>query len=333
MDSLTHIVLGAATGQVIMGNKVGNKALFWGAIAGSLPDFDTIITPLLQPVEALFFHRGPSHSILFAIIAAPIMGLLATKIHRDKNFRQWTLMSLIAILMHSTIDIFNTYGTALLLPFSNTRLAFDSIGIIDIMFLIPIVILLIIILFKPIESPVRSKLSWGILLFASLFVGLSVVNKVHIERRVTAQLKEQGVNFYRIKTAPLPLTNFFWLAVAEDSTGYHYGYISNFDQKSIEFKYINRNEKLLGEFSKHNKIKDLIRFTDGFYKVDQKEDGSLWLYDLRFGSMGFDDEQWFVMNFEISGPTNAPDVSRSNPNRKINGKNMKLYWNRLRRDL
>lgn len=333
MDSLTHVVLGAATGQVIMGSKAGNKALFWGAIAGSLPDFDTIITPLLHPVDALFFHRGPSHAILFAIIAAPIMGLLAKKIHRDKNFRQWTLMSLIAILMHSTIDIFNTYGTALLLPFSNTRLAFDSIGIIDIIFLIPIVILLIIILIKPQKSTARSKLSWGILLFTLIFVGLSVVNKVHIEQRVTKQLEKQGIDFYQLKTAPLPITNFFWLAVAEDSTGYHYGYISNFDQKSIEFKYINRNEKLLGKLTKHNKIKDLIRFTDGYYKVGQKDDGSLWLYDLRFGSMGFDDEDWYVMNFEISGTADAPKVSRSNPNRKINIKNIKLYWNRLRRDL
>ena len=44
MDSLTHIVLGAAVGETTLGNKIGNKALIWGAIAGSFPDFDVMVS-------------------------------------------------------------------------------------------------------------------------------------------------------------------------------------------------------------------------------------------------------------------------------------------------
>ena len=42
MDSLTQIVLGAAVGEVALGKKVGNKAMLYGAIAGTIPDLDEI---------------------------------------------------------------------------------------------------------------------------------------------------------------------------------------------------------------------------------------------------------------------------------------------------
>ena len=31
MDSLTHLVLGAAIGELVLGKKIGNRALIWGA--------------------------------------------------------------------------------------------------------------------------------------------------------------------------------------------------------------------------------------------------------------------------------------------------------------
>ncbi|MDY0253955.1 MAG: metal-dependent hydrolase [Tenuifilaceae bacterium] len=333
MDSLTHIVLGAATGQLVLGKKVGNKALVWGAIAGSLPDFDAFISPLLHPVDALLFHRGPSHAILFAAVAAPIVGIIASKIHRDNLFKHWSLLAFVAILMHSTIDIFNTYGTALLLPFSDVRLAFDSMSIIDILLLFPIVGIMVAMLFKPQASAIRRKLAWFILIYTALFVGLSVANKLHIQRKVITQLKEQEISYTRLKTAPLPITNFLWLAIAEDSAGYHFGYVSNFDKHSIDFKYINRNESLLADFNQNEKIKNLIRFTDGFYIVEQKDDNSLWVHDLRFGSMGFSDEDWFVFSFEISGTSSKVHVSRAKTNRKFSVRTLKQYMQRLTKDL
>ena len=42
MDSVTQIVLGAAVGQAVLGSKVGNKALLYGAVAGTIPDLDVV---------------------------------------------------------------------------------------------------------------------------------------------------------------------------------------------------------------------------------------------------------------------------------------------------
>jgi len=40
MDSLTQIVLGGAIGELVAGRKMGNRAVLWGAIAGTIPDLN-----------------------------------------------------------------------------------------------------------------------------------------------------------------------------------------------------------------------------------------------------------------------------------------------------
>ena len=72
MDSITQIVLGAAVGEAVLGKKVGNKAMLWGAIAGTIPDLDVIVGKFFQPITALEMHRGFSHSIIFALLFSPV---------------------------------------------------------------------------------------------------------------------------------------------------------------------------------------------------------------------------------------------------------------------
>ncbi|MBP7450176.1 MAG: metal-dependent hydrolase [Flavobacteriales bacterium] len=75
MDSLTQIVLGAAVGEVVLGRKVGNKAILWGAIAGTIPDLDVLARSLFDPLRANELHRGITHSILFSAAMAPVLAI------------------------------------------------------------------------------------------------------------------------------------------------------------------------------------------------------------------------------------------------------------------
>ena len=45
MDSLTHLVLGAAIGEAVLGKKIGRKAMLWGAFADTIADFDVFASP------------------------------------------------------------------------------------------------------------------------------------------------------------------------------------------------------------------------------------------------------------------------------------------------
>ncbi|HLT51960.1 MAG TPA: metal-dependent hydrolase, partial [Arenibacter sp.] len=62
MDSLTQIVLGAAVGEAVLGKKVGNKAMLYGAIAGTIPDLDILSSYFTDTLTAIEWHRGFSHS-------------------------------------------------------------------------------------------------------------------------------------------------------------------------------------------------------------------------------------------------------------------------------
>jgi inner membrane protein len=82
MDSLTQIVLGAAVGESVLGKKVGNKAILWGAVAGTIPDLDVLSKYFVDEVSALEMHRGFSHSILFSVLFAPVFAFLVKRYER-----------------------------------------------------------------------------------------------------------------------------------------------------------------------------------------------------------------------------------------------------------
>ena len=88
MDSITQIVLGAAVAQAVTGKKLGNRAMLWGAIAGTIPDLDIIGNLFLSEVDALAFHRGISHSFFFAIICAAFMAWYTSTLYRKKWYKK-----------------------------------------------------------------------------------------------------------------------------------------------------------------------------------------------------------------------------------------------------
>ena len=93
MDSITQIVLGAACGEVVLGKKIGNRALLFGAIGGTIPDLDVFVGKLLfhNEIDAMAFHRGFMHSFLFAILASIGFGLLVFWLYnRGKRYGMTT---------------------------------------------------------------------------------------------------------------------------------------------------------------------------------------------------------------------------------------------------
>ncbi len=106
MDSLTQIVLGAAVGEAVLGKKVGNRAMLWGAIAGTIPDLDIISNLWLSDLQGLAAHRGFSHSFLFAILGALVMGYTVSKIY-DSPYHKWISVVARTLLIGSfTIGLF-----------------------------------------------------------------------------------------------------------------------------------------------------------------------------------------------------------------------------------
>jgi inner membrane protein len=112
MDSLTQALLGAACGEAVFGRKIGNKAITWGAIAGTIPDLDVVSRVFLNhPVDELVYHRGFTHSILFTIAAPLLMAWMG------RNARHWLLtlffLSLYIFIVHFAFEDFSLFRTGL----------------------------------------------------------------------------------------------------------------------------------------------------------------------------------------------------------------------------
>lgn len=132
MDPLTQGLLGGAAAYVVYGRRLGPRALLIGAAGGVLPDADVFIRSADDPLLAVETHRQFTHALAFI----PVGGFLAALpwLGRKANRAIWKTITGAAIVgyaTHGLLDACTTYGTQLFWPFSNARIAWDTISVID----------------------------------------------------------------------------------------------------------------------------------------------------------------------------------------------------------
>ena len=177
MDSLTQICLGAAVGEAYLGKKVGNKAILWGAVLGTVPDLDVIFQPLFSFVDGLVMHRGLSHSLLFFILSSPLFGRLIHKIHPTAaSVKQWSWFAFWVMFTHAILDCFTSWGTQLFWPLP-MRVAWNNIFVADLAYTLPLLICLIIVMTRKRDNPRRALINNIGIGLSSLYMMITIVNK------------------------------------------------------------------------------------------------------------------------------------------------------------
>lgn len=287
MDSLTHIAVGACVGEAFFEKGFGKKALFWGALAQSIPDVDFLAGFWLGTSENLLAHRGFTHSILFALLIIPAFAMTADRVHRphDIMFRKWLWFFSAEVFLHLFLDGFNNYGVGWFEPFSHHRFSFNAIYVADFFFSIWPGIAFVMLLILKRYQPSR-RFWWKFGLFLPLvYLCYCSYNKITINNDVKDILKKQNIAYTRYFTTPAPLQNWLWFVVAGNDSGYNVGYRSVFDRKKeISFQYFPRNDSLLRSAEDPEEVQRLIRFSQQFYTVEKWND-TLVFNDLRFGQV------------------------------------------------
>ena len=147
MDPVSQGVFGAVFAQTRSQKKNLAKAAVIGAIAGMAPDLDIVLRSTNDPLFALEFHRHFTHSLIFipigALICSVFLYLLLGK-RWNLSFLQTYIWSLLGFATHGLLDACTSYGTQLLWPFSNFRVAWDTISIIDPLVTIPLIALVVL---------------------------------------------------------------------------------------------------------------------------------------------------------------------------------------------
>ena len=334
MDSLTQIALGAAVGEAAIGRKVGRKAALWGAVAGTIPDLDVLAYPLLTEAEKLGWHRGYSHSLIFVLALAPIMGWAINKIHKHHgNWRDWTLLAFLGLFTHVLLDSFTVYGTQLFKPFSKYQVGFNSISIIDPLYTLPLLAGVIIALVMSRSRPTGRIINYLGLALSTGYLLLTVGIKMYVGDRVEQSLDQNEISCERYMTAPTLFNSILWRATAEAESGYYVGYYSLLDSGSdIAFNFVPRNDSLIAPIENQRAVKQLLWFSNGYYAVEQSGD-SLLFHDLRFGELGFGTPGTghYVFSWLITDPGSRPglQLTRIEPSVEEPGDVMLQLMNRI----
>jgi inner membrane protein len=291
VDSLTQIVLGAATAELIVGKKIGNRALLYGGIIGTIPDLDVFVGMAYDIVTANEIHRGFSHSILFFLLAAPLLGLILQRLERGSGVKLWTWIhvSFWCLLTHALLDAFTNWGTQLLWPWDK-KFAIQSIFVIDPLYTLPFIYCLIRVMRLKRQDIQRRKWNLYGILISSFYLILTVGLQAIAKDRFQDELSDSGIEYNKISVRPAPLTAILWNANISAKDGYYLGEYSFFDTKPIRFSYFKRNNALIEGYIDDPMIRRLTLLSEGWYALTE-QDGEVYFNDLRFGLLNDDPQK------------------------------------------
>ena len=130
MDPLTHTAVGLFLSRAgLKGWTPRASAIV--LLAANAPDID-IVTSFGGSLNYLHYHRHLTHSLIASPALALLPVLLVGAVGRKRlNWRGAFFAAWIAVLLHLLLDLTNSYGIRLLLPFSGEWLRLDITNVID----------------------------------------------------------------------------------------------------------------------------------------------------------------------------------------------------------
>lgn len=217
MDPITQGALGAAATQSVLGDRLPKRAWWLGAWGGMAADLDILIRMPGDPMVALTFHRHFTHSLAFI----PVGGLLCALPFLGRDWAKADRKALVAATTvgyatHALLDAFTSYGTMLGWPFSDARLAWNTISIIDPFFTLPLIVGVIL-------CRRRASMLWARLglALAAIYMALCGVQRARARAAQAQILEARGHSPAERFTFPLFFTNQRWRSLYREGDTFH----------------------------------------------------------------------------------------------------------------
>ena len=145
MDPISQGAIGAVAPQVVLRREQLRAVALLGCLAGMAPDLDVFIVSSTDPLLLLEYHRQFTHALLFIPVGAVLVALLLQPIvRRTLRLRETYLACLLGYATHGLLDACTSYGTQLLWPFSDYRVAWNNVSVVDPLFTLPLLCLVIL---------------------------------------------------------------------------------------------------------------------------------------------------------------------------------------------
>ncbi len=219
MDPVTQGALGSIASQNTP--RPGNLwiAGVLGFLSGLAPDLDILIRSDTDPLLFLEYHRQFTHSLVFI----PVGGLICSLVFYlligrrcQLSFKQVFLYCTAGYATHALLDACTFYGTQLFWPFSQTRVSWNTIAIIDPVFTLPLVGLIFLAAIRRNVRYARFAAAW-----VFLYLSFGMVQRERVEAAGLELAASRGHDPVRLETQPSFGNQILWNLVYEAGGTFH----------------------------------------------------------------------------------------------------------------
>ena len=288
MDPLTQGVIGAALPQSIGNKKSLGIIGILGFLSGLAPDLDVFIRSESDPILFLEFHRQFTHSLIFipfgGLICALVLHFFISKRFKIR-FKDTWIYSTLGYATHGLLDACTSYGTLLFWPFSQTRIAWNNISIIDPLFTLPLLILIVI-------AGLKQKRIFAVIaiLWAVFYLSLGVYQKNEAIKVSKTIAKSRGHDASRINVKPSIGNILLWKSIYETQDKFYIDAVrlgwspKIFNGESIDK--INIQSAFPWLMLKSQQAKDIKRFkwfSNGYIAINPKNKNQI--IDIRYSEL------------------------------------------------
>ncbi len=224
MDNITHSLTGLLLSRAGL-DRLTPRATWILLLAANAPDID-VVSAFGGSLNYLHYHRHFTHSL----VALPLLALLcvlAVRLVSRKpvNWAGAYGIALIGVASHLALDLTNTYGVRVLLPFSGQWLHGDITNVIDFW--------IWGVLFVSVSAPALARLvnaeigatgqtrggpGRGFAIYALLFLTIYEGARTVAHARAVSTLESRvysGAAPIRVAALPGPVSLFAWRGIAE----------------------------------------------------------------------------------------------------------------------
>ena len=327
MDTVTQIVLGTAIAEGWFRRELGRKSLLFGAFCGWFPDSDVLLHRF-GTWESMVSHRAETHSLLCLPLFALPLAWVGHRWGKKGRWGQWYHLAFWAVVTHPLLDSFTSYGTQLFAPLSNVRIAWDGVGIIDLIYTLPLIYVCWHAFRQKSDRAQSQKHARWALGLTTLYLLFGFALSQRAIQHSTARFKAEGFEPVAVKANPALLFSFLRRVTARDARGHLITTsYSPFMRDAVIVRHTPPEVPELNAILESEEGQIFSWFNEGFYSV-HIEDQTLTLVDARYG---FQSDPWnspFSATVDLNAWPEAKLQLQQRPKLDI-GAEFSLGWKRM----
>ena len=220
MDPFTQGVFGSLFAQAGARRKHLRPAAAVGFAGGVAPDLDVLIRSSTDSLLAIEYHRHFSHALTFIPAGAMLVALLAWPLVQrwrpDVKFARVFVWALLGVASHGLLDAMTSYGTRLLWPFSDTRVAWNVISVIDPLFTLPLAALLGLAVWRQNRRDARLAAIWAL-----FYLSVGTLQQHRAESIAEHWAEDAGLEIERLIAKPSFANLVLWRCLVDDGEHMH----------------------------------------------------------------------------------------------------------------